>query len=157
MGITVGAIRYAGARFGRLELLSLTLALAWAIGLILAALVVPVYRSADVSSSGTVPGGSSTLVGVNGWMALLVAGAPLAAAVATGCMLWLRAGRQGAGVLAWTIAGLLGCVNLLAMLSIGVFVLPVTVALLVACGAHGGKRHGAVTRNLLTHEGPPTA
>jgi hypothetical protein len=155
-GVMGSAVRYTGARFGRPELISLTIALAWAIGLIIAALVVPVYQSDGISSSGTALSGSATLVGENGWSALLVAGAPLVAAVAAGCALWLRAGRRGAGVVAWTIAGLLGCVNLLAMLSIGVFVLPVTIALLVACGTHGGERHGGVTPDLLTHEAGPT-
>jgi hypothetical protein len=36
---------------------------------------------------------------------------------------------------AWTLTGLLAAFNLLAMLSIGVFILPITAALIVACGA----------------------
>jgi len=127
-------------RFGGLERLSLAAALAWGAGLVVAAFVAPLYQSSTVSSSGTVTSGSATLVGVNGLGALLVAGAPLAAAVVIGWALWRRAGRQGAGALAWTIAGLLGCFNLLAMLSIGVFFLPVTFALAVACGTHGRDR-----------------
>jgi hypothetical protein len=143
----VSAVGSSGGRFGRLERMSLAVALVWAIGLVVAALVVPVYQSSGFSSSGTVTDGSATLVGVNGWAALLVAGAPLAAAVVTDCALWRRPGRPGAGVVAWTVTGLLACVNLLAMLSIGVFVLPVTLALAVACGAHGRKPHGVVTRS----------
>src|SRR5262245_39132033 len=146
-GITVSAVGSAGSRFGRLEGISLAIALAWGAGLVVAALLVPAYQSSSVSSSGTVTNGSATLVGVNGWGALLVAGAPLAAAAVTGYALWRRAGRQGAGVVAWTITGLLVCFNFLAMLSIGVFVLPVTLALVVACGTHGRKPHGVVTRS----------
>jgi hypothetical protein len=145
-GITVSAVGSTGSRFGRLEGISLAIALVWGTGLVIAALLVPVYQSSSVSSSGPVTDGWATLVGVNGWGALLVAGAPLAAAVVTGCALWRRAGRQGAGVLAWAVTGLLGCFNLLAILSIGVFVLPVTIALVVACGTHGRKPHGVVTR-----------
>lgn len=139
----VGSLRN---RFGRPEGISLAIALVWGAGLVVAALLVPVYQSSSVSSSGAVTDGSATLVSVNGWGALLVAGAPLAAAAVTGCALWRRAGRRGAGVLAWAVTGLLGCFNLLAMLSIGVFVLPVTIALVVACGTHGRKPHSAVTR-----------
>jgi hypothetical protein len=71
---------------------------------------------------------------------------PLTAAVATGCPLWWQGGRPGAGVLAWAVTAVLACLNLLAMLSIGVFVLPVTLALVVACGTHGRKPHGVGTR-----------
>ena len=152
----MSAVGSVGSRFGRLERISLAVALAWAIGLVVAALLVPVYQSSGVSSSGTSSGvsssgtltnGSATLVGVNGWAALLVAGAPLAAAAVTGYALWRRTGRQGAGVVAWTVTGMLACFNFLAMLSIGVFVLPVTLALVVACGTHGRKPHGVVTRS----------
>ena len=139
----VGSLRN---RFGRPEGISLAIALVWGAGLVVAALLVPVYQSSSVSSSGAVTDGSATLVSVNGWGALLVAGAPLAAAAVTGCALWRRPWRRGAGVLAWAVTGLLGCFNLLAMLSIGVFVLPVTIALVVACGTHGRKPHSAVTR-----------
>jgi hypothetical protein len=138
-GITVSAVRSVGSRFGRLERASLALALMWATGLIVAAMLVPVYQSSTVSGSGTMIAGPATLVGVNGWGALLVAGAPLAAAAVTGGALWRRGRLQGAGVLAWVITGLLVCFNLLAMLSIGVFVLPVTLALVVACASHGRK------------------
>ena len=143
----MSAVESLDSRFGRLEAISLALALVWGVGLVIAAVLVPVYQSASVSSSGTVTDGLATLVGVNGWGALLVADAPLAAAVVTGCALWRRAGRQGAGVLAWAVTGLLVCFNVLAMLSIGVFVVPVTAALAVACGTHRRKPRGVVTRS----------
>jgi len=129
-----------GSRFGRLERISLAVALIWGTALIITAVLVPVYQSSSVSSSGPVTAGSATLVGVNGWGALLVAGAPLVAAVVTACALWRRAERHSAGVVAWAVTGLLICFNVLAMLSIGVFVIPVTVALAVACGTHGGQQ-----------------
>jgi hypothetical protein len=108
-----------GRRFGRAELVSLVIALVWGAGLVIAAVVAPVYQTAGASSGGAATSGSATLVGVNGWGALLVAGAPLAAAVVTGGALWRRAGRPGAGVLAWAVTGLLICGNVLAMLSVG--------------------------------------
>jgi hypothetical protein len=133
----VSAVGSLASRFGRLEWISLAFALAWGTGLVIAALLVPVYQSSSVSGPGTATDGSATLVGVNGWGALLVAGAPLVAAVVAGCALWWRAGRASAGVLAWAVTGLLACFSFLAILSIGVFVLPVTLALVIACGAHG--------------------
>jgi hypothetical protein len=129
-------------RFGRLEWISLAIALASGTGLVIAALLAPVYQSQSVSSPGIAASGSATLVGVNGWSALLIAGAPLAAAVVAGYGLWRRAGRPGAGVLAWTVTGLLACFTVLAMATIGVFVIPVTVALFTACAAHGGRPRG---------------
>jgi hypothetical protein len=125
--------------------ISLAIALALGAGLVIAAVLAPVYQSQSVSSSGSVTNGSATLVGVNGWGALLVAGAPLAAAVVAGCALWRRAGRPGAGVLAWTVTVLLACFNLVAMATIGLFVVPLTVALFAACAAHGGRPRGEVT------------
>jgi len=53
--------------------------------------------------------------------------------------------RQGAGVLAWTIAGLLAVFNILALASIGVFVIPVTACLFVACAGHGRQRGSQVS------------
>jgi hypothetical protein len=135
-GITVGAVGSSGRRFGRLEGISLAFALAWGTALVIAALLVPVYQSLSVSGSQAVIDGSATLVAVNGWGVLLAAGAPLAAAVVTGWALWRRTGRPGAGVLAWTVTGLLVCFNFLAVLSIGVFVIPATLALVIACANH---------------------
>lgn len=128
-----------GARFGRLERVSLLIALAWAAGLVAVALVAPVYESAGVTSQGTVTHGSETFVAVNGWGAMAWVSAPLIAAAVTAYALWRRAGRAGAGVLAWTVTGLLACFSLVAILTIGVFVLPVTGALIVACSARGGR------------------
>ena len=142
----MSAVGFLDRRFGRLEWMSLAIALASGTGLVIAALLAPVYQSQSVSSPGTMIDGSATLVGINGWDALLVAGAPLAAAVVTGSGLWRRAGRPGAGVPAWTATGLLACFNVLAMATIGMFVVPVTVALFAACAAHGRRPHGEVTR-----------
>lgn len=125
-------------RFRRREWISLAIALASGTGLVIAALLAPVYQTQG-ASPGAVTSGSATLIGVNGWGVLLVAGAPLAAAVVTAYCLWRRAGRPGAGVLAWTVTGLLACLNVLAMATIGLFVLPVTLALAAACAAHGGR------------------
>jgi hypothetical protein len=134
-------------RFGRLQRISLAAALVWAAGLVIAAALVPAYQSSSVSSPGTVTGGSATMVAVNGWGALLVAGAPLAAALVIWYALWRRRGRHGAGLLAWVVTALLVGFNVLAMLSIGVFLIPVTLGLVVACATHGSRPLGAITRS----------
>jgi hypothetical protein len=84
--------------------------------------------------------GSATLVSVNGRGILLVVGVPLVATALVGGALWRRGPRRGAGVLAWTIAGLLAVFNVLALASIGLFVIPVTVGLIVACAGHERER-----------------
>ena len=142
----MSAVASLDRRFRRPEWISLAIALALGTGLVILALLAPVYQSQSVSSSGTMANGSATLVGVNGWGALLAAGAPLAAAALAAYGLWRRAGRPGAGVLAWTVTGLLACFNVVAMATIGVFVVPVTVALFIACATHGGRPHAQVTR-----------
>jgi hypothetical protein len=142
----MNAVGSSGSRFARPERISLAIALAWGVGLVIAAFVAPVYQSSATSSSGAATAGSATLIGVNGWVGLLAAAAPLAAALVTGGALWRRAGRAGAGIAAWIVVGVLAGFNVLAMLSIGVFVLPVTIALVVACGWHGRQPRGVIAR-----------
>jgi hypothetical protein len=143
----VSAVGSLGSRFGRLEGVSLAFALVWSTGLVIAAFRLPVYRSLSVSGhslsffrSHTATGGSATLVAVNGWGGVVLAAAPLAAAVVIACALWRRIGEEGAGPVAWTAIAALICFNVLAMLSIGLFVVPATLALLVACTHHGQTR-----------------
>jgi hypothetical protein len=112
--------------------LTLLLAAVYATALVVAGFVAPVYRSTSASSSGAVTHGSDTVVGVNGLGVVFVLGVPLLATVLVACALRLRSLR-GAVAFAWTLTGVLAAFNLLAMLSIGVFVLPVTAALIVAC------------------------
>jgi hypothetical protein len=146
-GIAVSAVGSLGSRFGRLEWISLAFALLWSIGLVIAAFRLPAYQSLSISGhslsffrSHPGTGGSATLVAVNGWGGVVVAAAPLAAAVLIACALWRRIEEEGAGALAWTVTVLLMCFNVLGMLSIGLFVIPVTLALIVACVNHGRTR-----------------
>jgi len=140
----MGGVEPRDGRLGRLERVSLAIAAAWGAGLLAAAIVLPGYSSAGVSSSGAVSHGSATLVGVNGWGVLLVVSVPLVATALVGGALWRRGPRQGAGLLAWTIAGLLAVLNVLALASIGVFVIPITACLFVACAGHGRQRGSQV-------------
>jgi hypothetical protein len=93
-----------------------------------------VYRWTSESPAGEVAQGSETLVGVNGPVVVVVLGVPLLATVLVGSALLLRS-RRGAVPFAWSVTGLLAVFNLLTMASIGLFVLPVTAALIVACAA----------------------
>jgi hypothetical protein len=111
----------------------LGVALIWSIVLLVAACLVPTYSSTSVSSDGVVTHGSETLVGDNGLGVLPVVAAPLLLTCLVAAALWRRGTRPGAGALAWTATGLLIAFNLVALMSIGVFVLPVTVALTLAC------------------------
>jgi hypothetical protein len=113
---------------GKIRSLALVGAIAWNLILIVGTFVVPVY-----SGDGTAGRSSDTLVGVNGaWVAGLVA-IPLVITLFVTSALWRRRAAQTAGPTAWTVTGLLIAFNLLAMLSIGIFVLPVTICLVVAC------------------------
>jgi hypothetical protein len=53
--------------------------------------------------------------------------------------LWIRGPRRGPGLVAWMLVGLLACFNLLAMLTIGIFIVPVTALLVVACALRQGR------------------
>jgi cytochrome bd-type quinol oxidase subunit 2 len=131
----------------RAQQVSLIVAVAWGLLLVVAALVAPVYSTQTSAGSGdrlsTAVPGSATLVQVNGWRVLLVCAVPLACAALVGVLLWRRAGKPGAGPVAWTVTAVLAGLNLLAMLSIGVFVLPVTAALVIACISHRAERQPA--------------
>jgi hypothetical protein len=147
----MGGIEQRAGRLGRLERVSLAIAAAWGAGLLAAAAVVPAYSSAGASSSGAVSHGSATLVDVNGWGVLLVVSVPLVATAMVGSALWRRGPRQDTGVLAWAIAGLLAVFNVLALASIGVFVIPATICLFVACASHGRQRGTQVNLPALSN------
>lgn len=125
-------VNSAGTRLPRIATVALSVAAAYGMLLVVAGFLAPVYLSTSESSSGEVTHGSGTLVGVNGLGVVAVLGVPLLATVLVGYALRLRS-RRGAVPFAWTLTGLLAAFNLLAMASIGLFVLPVTAALIVAC------------------------
>jgi hypothetical protein len=121
-----------GTRLGRVPAVALLAASAYGVALVVAAFVAPAYETDSSSSSGQTSQGSDTLVGVNGLSAAAVLAVPLLVTLAVGCALWLGSHRWALPV-AWTLTGLLAAGNLLAMLSVGVFILPVTTALVLAC------------------------
>jgi len=126
--------------------MALAAALVWSAGLIVAAAVAPAYQSTSETSSGTVTHESSTLVDENGPAVLLPVGVPLLVTVIVGYALWRREASRGAGPIAWTFTGLLAGFNVVAMLSIGLLMLPVTAALAVACAKRQALTHGEAAR-----------
>jgi hypothetical protein len=120
-----------GTGLGRVQAVALLVAAAYGVALVIAAFTLPVYDSASSSSSDGSRQSSDTLVGVNGPGVALVMAVPLFVTLAVGCALWQRS--RWALPVAWTLTGVLAAANVLAMLSVGVFVLPVTAALVVAC------------------------
>ena len=132
----------------RKTIVALGLAALWSIALLVAAAVVPVYQSSSASSSTSAssPAGatdqhaiatssSATLVEENGSGVLGVVGMPLLAVVVVSTSLWRRHahGKGGPGPVAWIVVGLLSALTAVAMLSIGIFMVPVTGLLVVAC------------------------
>lgn len=123
----------ATARRGRPTLIALAFAAGWSVLLIVGGFVVPLYQGESSTSSGAVTGRTTTLVAVNGTSAVVVLSIPLVVTALVAAAL-LASDRRGLPV-AWTLTVLLGAFTALAMLTIGVFVLPVTAALVVACAA----------------------
>lgn len=108
----------------------------WSAGLIAFAFA-PMYSTVGSSSSGRTVRGTETLIGENGNAVLVVLAVPLAVTLLVGLALLLRSHRA-ALVIAWGLTVLLGVFNLLAMLSIGLLIVPVTAALALACLASSG-------------------
>jgi len=133
----------------RLTRVCLWVAAAWALGLIVAAATVPLYGSATVGTSTagatanlpvTTTTASATLVAVNGYRILALVGAPLVVVGVVASALWRRRqrGRPGPGPVASIAVGLLGLATLLAILSIGIAIVPVAALLATAiCNASG--------------------
>jgi len=109
----------------------------WSVGLVVAALLVPVYDTGASQPGRSASSVSTTLVQMNGMSVLIPVGVPLAVVGLVAAALGHRRsrGKQGAGVLAWIFAGLLGLLALFGMLTIGIFVLPVAVVVMVVCAS----------------------
>lgn len=130
--------------------IALIAAAAWSLLLLVAAFTFPAYgtfsSSASVDENGSLATGAeitgtATLVGVNGLYAALLVGIPLVVTAVVAVL--LRVGVRPARIAAWVLVGLLGAFTVLGLMSIGLFILPVTVALVVACATAG--QHRALT------------
>jgi hypothetical protein len=127
-------------RATRVSFGALCVAVLWSLVLVVGAFAVPVYSSESCSATLDGSGAqaecvstSSTLVAVNGLAAVVAAGLPLVVTLLAG--VGLRSGSRGGRAAAWALVGLLAVFTVLALLSIGILLLPTTMALVVACAA----------------------
>jgi hypothetical protein len=105
----------------------------WSVTLFGAAFLFPAYSTSSASSSGARSSGSLSLVHVNGFGVLIPVGVPLVVAAVVWAALHHKCSRGGrvGDYIAWTCISVLGCFCLVAILSIGIYVVPV--AVLLAC------------------------
>lgn len=113
-------------------------------GLVVAGFTVPLYAA---ETTEVTPGGgsrttstTSTLIEENGQDALIPLLIPVTAVLVVAYALLVLPGLLGRGV-AWTTTFLLAAFAALAALSIGMFVVPVVAALLVACVVDVARSH----------------
>ena len=119
------------ARLSRVGAFLVLGAAVYSVALVAAGFLLPVYSSETVTSRGETTTDSATLVAENGVGVAAVLLAPLAAIALVVLASRLRS-RLGLAV-AWAITGLFAAFNLLALLSIGILLIPVTVILIVVC------------------------
>jgi cytochrome bd-type quinol oxidase subunit 2 len=131
------ADRREASRIHKPTLVALIVGAVWGIGLLVAAVWAPAYQSSSLSSSGVPPNGTATLVQENGTGVLAPVALPLLGVVFVTLALWRRRrrARPGAGTVPWVVLAGVAAITLLSMLTIGPFLLPVTVSLAVACAS----------------------
>jgi hypothetical protein len=115
--------------------IALAAAALWAAGLVVAALTLPAYTasSSTAQAGGEVHTTSSTatFAEANGTWGLVVASLPLASCLVVAVLL-LGPGGRATQLAAAALVALLGALTVLSLLSIGIFIAPVTVGLAVA-------------------------
>lgn len=112
--------------------IALAAAALWAGGLVVAALALPAYTGSssteDANGEVHTTSTTATFVEANGTWGLVVASVPLAACLVVAVLL-LGPGGRATRVAAVVVVALLGALTVLGLLSIGVFIAPVTAAL----------------------------
>jgi hypothetical protein len=119
---------------------ALVLAAVWSVALMVLALVAPAYSGESSSASMEGDGATTTsttsttatMVQVNGVYVLFLLAIPLAITGLVALLLRFR-GSAGALIGAWALTLLLGAFCFVGLMSIGLFVAPVALALVVAC------------------------
>ena len=118
------------------------------LGLLVAAETFPVYESDPITVVGGANGGpdttsvshtTATLVEVNGIHALEFMALPLLASLVVAVALLRRRTGSLARVIAWGVTGVMGLYTMLAMLTVGPAMLPVTGCLVMACAFDSGR------------------
>lgn len=120
----------------RLGLRIAAAAFVWSLALIPAAFYLPVYHGERSSSTGAIIHTSATLVHVNGTWVLIPVAVPALLALIVWVALTRRERSRAAAVIATGTVVTLGAFNVLAILSIGIFMLPATVLLAWAVWAN---------------------
>lgn len=146
-------------QWGRTTSIALVVAALASSLVLIGAFTAPVYSTAGVSGTLSPTGemvevvseGTSTIAGTNGALGAGVVAIPLVATLLVSLLLW-PAGSRGLRVAAYAVVALLGAFTILSLMSIGIFLLPVTVALLVACVARDTQPS---VRPLATSPAPP--
>lgn len=127
-------------------------AFGWGIALLVAAFALPAYSASTASapSGMSVPSASSTLVQVNGLSVLAPVGLPALIAAVIWFALHRKCSRgsRASGYAAWSLVWLLIAFCLLAIASIGMFVVPVAALLAGAASLtpSGARPAGVVSR-----------
>src|SRR4051794_27333182 len=128
--------------------LLMVVAVVCSLGLLVAAETFPAYESDSVTIVGGADTGqgttsvshtTATLVEVNGPHALAVMALPLVASLVVAVALLRRRRGRLARVIAWGVTGVMGLCTMLAMLTVGSAMLPVTGCLVAACGFDVGR------------------
>ena len=125
-------------------------ALAWSLALIPAAFYAPAYHGERSSSTGAIIHTSATLVHVNGDWVLIVVAVPALLSAVVWIALAHRERSRVASLVASATVVVLGAFNMLAILSIGIFIVPATAAL-----AWAVWRNPAATASPATAHPPP--
>ncbi len=152
----------ARSRRNRLAAQLTLVAAVWSLGLVIAAVALPVYNTTTVSNAAGTTLITTTLVAGQGAWVLIPVLIPL---VITGVVaLALRRKRAGAGAsarpgrIAWTAVGLLAAFALFSILSIGGFVIPVALLLAGATKLSAPPRRAVQAADGTgAHRGAPTA
>jgi hypothetical protein len=114
-----------------LSWIALASGLLWGVGLIAFAYLAPVYQTERTTRGGHVTRGTDTLVGENGGV-LVVFVVPIVATVLVGLALLLPS-RRASLTAAWTLTAAAAVLNVLALLTVGCVMVPITAALVFAC------------------------
>ena len=117
----------------RLALRLTIAAVVWSLGLILAALLLPAYNGQTVSNAQGLTLTTATLVEVNGFGVLIPVAIPALASIVVAASVRRRRthGRDRSATVAWVMIALLAALALLTILSIGIFLAPVLVLLVI--------------------------
>jgi uncharacterized membrane protein YhaH (DUF805 family) len=109
-------------------------ALIWSLGLVVAAVFVPTYGGQTVSDSNGLTLTARTAVQVHGLKAVIVVAVPVMATPVVAGALYRRRldGWRHSAAVAWTAIVVVALVAVLGILSVGLFMLPVVVLLVLA-------------------------